>query len=134
MHEITIANRLLDRALEAGADNEADRIERITVAIGEATHLNPVQLEFWLRELADETPAEGMTVEIRTVSAQGQCTCGWSGELPRLGSAFGDAPDRRCPECGETTELTAGIECRLEAISVPDSDMNQAALNTGEKQ
>lgn len=132
MHEITIADRLLDRALEVAADNDADRIERISVAIGEATHLNPVQLEFWLHELASETPASGMEVDIRTVPAAGRCACGWTGDLPKLGSAFGDAPDRRCPECGKTTELTAGVECRLDAVTVPDSDKNESALNTGE--
>lgn len=125
MHEITIADRLLDRALEAAASADGGNVEALSVAIGEATHLNPTQVEFWLRELAADTPAEGVTVEIRTVSARGECPCGWTGDLPQMGGPFGPAPDRRCPECGQTTSLRTGTECRLESISVPDGDDSQ---------
>ena len=120
MHEITVADRLLDRALEAAAAEGSDRIEALQVAVGEATHLNPTQLEFWLAELGADTAAASATVEIRRVPAEGECSCGWSGRLPSLDAPIGPAPDRRCPECGATTSLTAGTECRLETITVPD--------------
>lgn len=132
MHELTIADRLLDRALEAAVDSEADRIDRISVSVGAATHINTDQLEFWLHELAAETPAEGMRIEIRTIAATGRCSCGWHGELPTLDVAFAAAPDRRCPECGERTELTAGVECRLDSVSVPEPDKNESAQETGD--
>lgn len=122
MHEITIARRLLDRALEAAAEHDADRIESISVAVGEATHLNPRQLEFWLDEFATDTPADGMDLHVETIAARGECTCGWSGELSRLESAFGVAPDRRCPDCGTVTALTNGTECRLDSVTVPDDE------------
>jgi hydrogenase nickel incorporation protein HypA/HybF len=125
MHEITIAEGLLNRAIDAAEENDADTIEEITVAIGEATHINATQVEFWLEELSSDTPAEGMVVRMRKVPASGRCSCGWSGELPGLDSAIGAAPDRRCPECGNTTELTAGGECRLESVTVPDESDTQ---------
>lgn len=127
MHEITVADRLLDRALEAAADADAEKVGRILIAVGEATHINPTQLEFWLHELATDTPAAGMTIEIRSVPATGRCDCGWSGELPRLDAAFAQAPDRHCPECGERTELTGGTGCRLESVTIPESDKNGPA-------
>jgi len=123
MHEITVADRLLDRAIEAAAAEGSDRIEELRVAVGEATHLNPTQLEFWLAELGADTAAAGATIEIRRVPAEGECSCGWSGRLPSLDAPIGPAPDRRCPECGATTSLTAGTECRLETITLPDAEV-----------
>ena len=125
MHEISIADQLLDHAIEAASENDADSIDEMTIAVGEATHLNPRQLEFWIEELSTDTVAHGVQLHVRTVKAEGRCSCGWSGELSGLDSAFGPAPDRRCPECGSTTELTAGTECRLEGITVPDTAETQ---------
>ena len=125
MHEVSIAKQLLDRAIDAASENGADSIDELTVAVGEATHLNPRQLTFWIEQLSADTVAEDVEVAIRTIPAEGRCSCGWSGELSGLESAFGTAPDRRCPECGKTTELTAGTECRLEGITVPETAETQ---------
>jgi hydrogenase nickel incorporation protein HypA/HybF len=118
MHELAIAERLLDRALAAAADHGADRIEALTVELGTATHLVTDQVRFCIETVAEGTAADGATVRFDRVAARGECDCGWHGELPTLAAAQ-LAPDRRCPDCGAGVELTAGDECRLAAIDVP---------------
>lgn len=120
MHELTIADRLLDRALAAAADHDADRVEEIVVAVGEATHLAPDQLRRCLERLAAETPAADATVTIESVQPEGVCDCGWAGTPESLSAAAIAVPNRRCPDCGGPIELTAGTECRLDSITVPD--------------
>lgn len=118
MHELTVADRLLARATEAARDHGADRVDRITVALGEATHLAADQLRFCLRAAAEGTPAEGATVEVDRVPPEGRCDCGWSGRPGRIDATVA-APDRRCPDCGGRIELTAGADCRLASIETP---------------
>jgi hydrogenase nickel incorporation protein HypA/HybF len=118
MHELSIASRLVDRAVAAARDNGADRIDRLTVELGAATHLAADQLEFCLGVATDGTPAEGATIEIEPVAPAGRCDCGWAGE-PGHVEATVAAPDRRCPECGATIELTAGTDCQLTSIEIP---------------
>jgi hydrogenase nickel incorporation protein HypA/HybF len=118
MHELTVASRLVDRALSAAAERDAERIDGLTVAVGEATHLAPEQLEFCISAALEGTVAEGAAVSIESVPPTGACDCGWRGEPARVDATVA-APRRHCPECGATIELTAGDDCRLTSIEIP---------------
>ncbi|WP_135830513.1 hydrogenase maturation nickel metallochaperone HypA/HybF [Halorussus halobius] len=122
MHELSVAGALLDSAVEAATDHDADEIEALAVELGEATHVNPDQLRFCLETVAEATPAAGATVEIETVPARAACDCGWTGEPPGFEGTAAVVPAARCPECGSGVEFTRGEECRLTSIEIPDSD------------
>ena len=121
MHELSIAQSLVDQAVDAAADHGAERIDRLELAVGEATHLNPDQLTFCVETVAAETPAAEAEVVVDSISPEGACECGWTGEPETLPDLPMAAPDLRCPNCENRVELTAGTECRLARISVPDS-------------
>ena len=121
MHELAIADRLLDRALAAAEEAGATRVETLSLELGTATHLVPEQVRFCIEAVAEGTPAEGAAVEIEQVPARGECDCGWAGDLPSLAGTVAGAPDTRCPDCGHAVSVTAGRECRLTSIDVPDS-------------
>lgn len=122
MHEISVASGILDRAISAAAEHGADRIDAVTLEIGRATHVNPDQLAFCLETIAEGTPAEGATVRTDVVDPVAACDCGWRGEPADLGLVGGFAPDVRCSECGDRTELVRGRECRLASIEIPEVD------------
>lgn len=121
MHELAIADRLLDRALAAAEEAEAPHVETLHLELGTATHLVPEQVRFCIQAVAENTPAEDADVQIEQVPARGECDCGWAGELRSLADTVAGAPDRRCPDCGTSVSVTAGRECRLTSIDVPDA-------------
>jgi hydrogenase nickel incorporation protein HypA/HybF len=120
MHELAIAEQLVDHALDAAEEAGADRVDGLTVELGAATHLAVDQLRFCVDAIVADTPAADATVEFERVPARGECVCGWAGELDTLDQAVGTAPARRCPDCGRAVSLTAGDECRLATIDVPE--------------
>lgn len=120
MHELTVAQRLLDRALSAAGDHDADEIRTLTVELGTATHLAADQLGFCIEAVAEGTTAADATIEFERVQPRGDCDCGWEGRLPSLSEAQ-PAPSVRCPECGARVTLTAGRECRLARIDIPET-------------
>ena len=120
MHELSIAMGIVDRALEAAEKRGAERVDRLTVELGAATHVNPDQLRFCVETATDGTAAAEATVDIEQTAPRGRCDCGWEGEPEALESAMVYAPDVRCPECGDRTELISGRECRLAAVEIPD--------------
>ena len=122
MHELSVADALLDRASEAAADHDAATIETMTVELGAATHVNPDQLRFCLETVAEATPAADATVEFETIPPRAECDCGWTGEPPSFEGTAAVVPTARCPECGAQTEFTQGKECRLATITVPDDE------------
>lgn len=123
MHELSVAERLVDRAIEAAADAGVDaaRIDELTVELGAATHLTPDQLGFCIEAVAADTPAGGADVVFERIPARGECRCGWTGDLEPLANAVGGVPDRRCPDCGRGVSLTAGRECRLAGVDVAET-------------
>lgn len=120
MHEMSIADSMIEIAERTAADNDAERITGLTIAVGEATHVNPDQLGHAIEVMADGTPAADAEITMETVDAEATCDCGWSGAPPTVDGASMIAPTSKCPECGSRTELTRGDECRLESITVPD--------------
>ena len=119
MHEVSIATDLIERAATAAADNGAERVDSLTVAVGRATHLNPTQLEFAIETVAAGTVAEDASIEIEMVDPHAVCSCGWEGTPETLDMTQIVAPNVTCPTCGSRLEFTAGRECRLTQVSVP---------------
>ncbi len=126
MHEVSIATDLIERAVRAAEDHDADRIDSLTVAVGRATHLNPTQLTFAIETVATGTVAEEATIDIERVDPHAECSCGWEGTPETLDMTQIVAPNVTCPECGNRLEFTAGRECRLKNVSVPDTPRNPA--------
>jgi hydrogenase nickel incorporation protein HypA/HybF len=122
VHELTVAQRLVERAEAAAREAGAGRVDAVTVEVGVATHLVADQLAFCIEAMAEDTPVAGADVRFDRVPARGECRCGWTGELDALDGVVGGAPDRRCPDCGRGVELTDGRGCRLVSVVVPDRD------------
>ncbi|WP_181685465.1 hydrogenase maturation nickel metallochaperone HypA/HybF [Halorhabdus salina] len=123
MHEFSIATQVLEAAREAAADHGEDTFEGITVSVGEASHVNPDQLETCLEAAADSTVGEDdLTITVETESAYAECDCGWSGEPETIDRALAYAPDLTCPDCEDRLELATGNECRLMSVTIPDED------------
>jgi len=133
MHELSIASRLLDRALTVAREHDAARVDELTVELGRATHVNPDQLRFCLETAATDTPAEDATVDIETVQPHARCECGWAGTPDSLDVAIAYAPDVHCPACDARADLERGRECRLASIEIPDEHAGEReAEHTGE--
>ncbi len=134
MHELTVAEALLDRAREVAMEHDAERIDAVTVELGAATHINPEQLRLCLETVATATVAAEATVDIETVTPRAACDCGWDGEPPSFEGTAAVVPTARCPECGTRTEFVRGKECHLSAVTVPDDadadERDTAALTT----
>ncbi|WP_136688531.1 hydrogenase maturation nickel metallochaperone HypA/HybF [Halorhabdus amylolytica] len=123
MHEFSIATQVLEAAREAAADHGKDTFEGISVSVGEASHVNPDQLETCLDAAADSTVGKDeLDIEIETEPAYAECDCGWSGEPETIDRALAYAPNLTCPECDERLELQAGNECRLMSVTIPEAD------------
>ena len=119
MHELSIAEAILDRAREAAADHGTDELDALTVELGTATHINPDQLQFCLETVAETKDLADVSVTMGQVDPVAECDCGWKGEPPSFEGTAASVPAARCPECGSRTEFTQGTECRLSSIEVP---------------
>ncbi|QSG14606.1 hydrogenase maturation nickel metallochaperone HypA [Halapricum desulfuricans] len=122
MHEFSIASQILDTAREHAAENDAVRVTHLEIEVGEASHVNPDQLETCMDAAKTDTIAADATVVVETATPHAECACGWSGEPDVAENALVYAPDLTCPECGERIELAGGDSCRLMSLTVSDEE------------
>ena len=77
VHEMAIAQGILDIVLKTAAENEATKVMGIKLLIGEMTGVEPESLKFGFAALSMGSIAEGATVEITSIPLIGQCNgCG----------------------------------------------------------
>lgn len=112
MHEMALAQGILDIALRTAAENGAVRVGRIKVLVGQLTHVEPEALKFGFEALSAESMAAGAELELTTVPLVGRCDdCGQ--EFTIKGYHF------LCPHCrsGRVT-IVSGRELQVEYVEV----------------
>ncbi len=116
MHELAITQSMLDLALEQAKQNNATRIQKISVTIGEMSGVVDECVRFYFALLGDGTIAEGAELAIRSIPATAQCRqCETRFEIRGM--------DWICPRCGNARiEIIGGKELYLESIEVEDED------------
>lgn len=117
MHEFSIAEDILESALEEAEKHKATTIKRIHVTVGELLMARLDQLEFALKSLAVDTIAEDMDVKLKTTPPKFKC------ENEHISEIHIDEDDiylalasLKCPVCKKPLQVLSGKECILEKI------------------
>ncbi len=112
MHELSLAENMLNTALQAGGC-EGKKLRALNVRCGALSGVSIQSLEFCLQLVCEERGLEDVAVNITSVPAGLKCQCGHSFDA---GTLFCE-----CPECGSTGhEVVGGEEVFLESIEVED--------------
>jgi hydrogenase nickel incorporation protein HypA/HybF len=120
MHELSIADALVQHVSEALAGSPPCRVTRVRLRIGELSGVAAEPLAFCFEVVTRDTPLEGATLEIESVPVAIRCdACGQVAELP-------EAPPFRCPRCDQpSSAIVRGKELEIESIEVEDQDQDQ---------
>lgn len=77
MHEMAIAQGILELALENAAQHQARIIHKICLKVGKMTGVEPETLQFCFQSLSEGTIAAEAALEIESVPLVGRCReCG----------------------------------------------------------
>ncbi len=112
MHEMSMAQGVLDIVLDYAAKNEAKRVKEISLLIGEMTGVVFESLEFCFTSLAKGTIASEAKLKLNLVPLVGQCPdCNWQGHIERYNFL--------CPQCGSAAlKVISGRELRVEYLDI----------------
>ena len=75
MHELAVAQRLVDRAVETVRDHDASRVRAMRIALGPDDHLTPEALAFSVEAACRGTLAEGANIQITHMATSGVRLC-----------------------------------------------------------
>jgi hydrogenase nickel incorporation protein HypA/HybF len=107
MHELSIAQNILDIVNEELLSNNLSKATKVTVRVGRLAGIEPASLRFCFEILTRDTKAEGSALEIDYVPVRFKChACQIDFALDRW--------DFICPECmGNRLEITSGRELQV---------------------
>jgi hydrogenase nickel incorporation protein HypA/HybF len=112
MHEVSLANALVEMVREQAAAARANRVTRLVLEIGPFSHVDAHALRFAVDIATRGSPAEGATLEV--IEPEGSAYC-LDCEISVPIVARGDP----CPRCGGFKLLVqSGDEMRLKEMEV----------------
>lgn len=116
MHELAIAESIMDIALKAKVDKHLDSIRAVGVRIGVMTDIVPEALEFGFDIIVKDTALDGCCLKIERIPVRGTC---------RSCRKFIEVEDFVfiCPHCAfRDLEITQGQELDIAFIEIDDDE------------
>ena len=113
MHEMAIAEGILDIALTYARENDADRITKVGLLVGEMAGVEVSSLAFCWEALVRGTIAEGAALAVERTPLTARCLdCGREGAVARYNFI--------CPDCGGVLTLVSGRELRVAYLEMDE--------------
>ncbi len=113
MHELSIAEEMVEILVEHLADYPGSSVESVVVAVGDYSGVDPESLRFAFPFAAEGTPVEGSELKINTIRVSVKCL--------DCGERADDIGTPLCCKCGSRNlEFASGRE--LDIISFDISD------------
>lgn len=112
MHEMALAQGILDVVLDAAARHSVMKIGRIKLLVGKMTNTEPESLKFCFTALAAGTIAAGAELDITITPLIGKCkTCGEEFTVEHFFFI--------CPFCqSAAVDIVSGRELKVEHLEV----------------
>lgn len=115
MHEMSIAESIVEIIRETLGESENRRLVSVTVEVGELTAVVPESLEFCFNAIIETTPYRGAKIHIRNVPLTGRCQeCGEEFHIEKYAFV--------CPKCGSTRiQVLGGQELKVSELEVDEN-------------
>ena len=125
MHELSMAQGIINAILETAESNNATEVTEVTIEIGRLAMINPEQLMFILGVLVENTIVEDAEIKVEEIPVEIDCEdCDFHGNAI-LDDKDHYAPLVKCPECDSLkVEILNGRDIVVKNIVIekPDDD------------
>ena len=125
MHEVSVVSDIVSAILRELEKYNAERVEEVTLVVGEMTSLGDEQLKFAYEMVTKDTKLEGSKLVIEHEKILVRCTeCGYEGEVRMLESDYGEhtIPILSCPKCNGKVKVTAGQTCKVRNLKIVEAE------------
>ena len=113
MHELSVAQNILDIVTDHVPEPQRTRVRPVRVRVGTMSGVVPDSLEFCFSAAASGGPLSSAKIEIETVPFVVRCTvCGEE--------TTNDSGIPACASCGAPAEVMSGIELQVREIELDE--------------
>lgn len=117
MHELSIAQNIIDIIRQHVPETDWERIETIRLKIGSAAGIEPLSLEFSFKAITENTSLKNSRLEIDFIPFSFECNnCGKISTNEEIFSF--------CNECGSNNiKVISGLELNVSEIVIKEIEM-----------
>lgn len=99
MHELSMAQGIINAVLDTAKENNATEVNEVTIEVGRLAMINPEQLQFILGVLIENTIMEDAEINFEEIPVEMNCLdCDFHGNAI-LDDSDHYAPLVKCPKC-----------------------------------
>lgn len=123
MHELSMAQGIINAVIETAETNNATEVTEVIIEIGRLAMINPEQLRFMLDVLVENTIVENAEIKIDEIPVEIECPeCGYKGEA-NLDNLDHYAPMVECPKCeNKRIAILNGKDCIVKNIVIEQEE------------
>ena len=120
MHELSIAEEIVNIVYQYVPNPEKSQVDSVKVCIGKLSNILPDSLMFCFEAITSESPLKGAKLEIIHVPVTITCNiCDAESEI--------EPPVFACPKCGSNQiKITGGTDMRVDSIELNDEIKEKA--------
>lgn len=125
MHEVSVVSDLVSAILRELEKYKVEKVEEVTLVIGDLTMLGSEQMEFAYEVVTKDTPLEGSKLIIEHEAIEVRCdSCGYEGGVESIKSDYDEhaIPILSCPKCKGSVKVTAGQSCCVKNLRIVEAD------------
>ena len=125
MHEVSVVSDIVSAILKELERYSVERVEEVTLVIGDMTNLGEEQMEFAYEIVTKDTELEGSKLVIEHERIRVTCNeCGYEGEVKMLESDYGEhtIPILSCPKCNGKVKVIAGQTCMVKNLKIVEAE------------
>ena len=125
MHELSMAQGIINTVLETSEANDATEVKKVVVEIGKLAMINPEQLLFMMNVLVEDTIMEDAKIEIVDIPVEIECAeCGHKGN-GKVDEEDHYAPMIECPKCeSNALRILNGQDIIVKSIEIEKHNIN----------
>lgn len=124
MHEVSVVTGLVDAVISELSKYNVEKVNSVTVTIGDLTNLGEEQMRFAYEIVTRDTVLEGSEFIVEHEPIELKCdSCGFWGPAKVLSDPDFDShtiPILACPECGGSVKVMKGQSCMVKCMDIEE--------------
>lgn len=125
MHEVSVVSNFVNAILNELEKYDADRVEEVTLVIGDLTSLGEEQMSFAYEIVTKGTKLEGSKLMVEHEKIEVECEhCGYKGGVKTIDNDFDQhsIPILSCPKCNGDIRVVKGQSCMVRSFKIVEAE------------
>lgn len=125
MHEVSVVSNFVIAILDELEKYDVERVEEVTLVIGDLTSLGEEQMMFAYEVVTKGTKLEGSKLIVEHEKIEVSCEhCGYKGGVNVIENDFDQhsIPILSCPKCNGNIKVIKGQSCTVRSFKIVEAD------------